>query len=165
MACTLVTSSATAHKAGIGPKGMPLKSRSSPATMTRVPRLASSLHTLTRFASKNCASSMPTTSVSDPKSRMLAEVSTGVEWMEFPSCDTTFSSSYRVSMAGLKISTLWRANSALFSLRISSSVLPENMEPQMTSILPRRIISPWFSVIGLMALLFVRTCIFCKSKH
>ena len=39
-------------------------------------------------------------------------------------------------MAGLKISTRWRANLARFNLRISSSVLPENIDPQTTSILP-----------------------------
>src|SRR5690606_25143521 len=39
-------------------------------------------------------------------------------------------------MAGLKISTFCLAIKALFSLRMSSSVFPENMEPQMTSICP-----------------------------
>ena len=41
MACTFETSSAIAHRAGIGPKGTPLKSMSNPAIMTRTPLLAS----------------------------------------------------------------------------------------------------------------------------
>jgi hypothetical protein len=42
-----------------------------------------------------------------------------------------------VSAVGLKISTRNWAILARFSRRMSSSVLPENMEPQMTSIHPR----------------------------
>ena len=41
LACTLVTYSAQANKAGIGPKGWPLKSISSPAIITLTPLLAS----------------------------------------------------------------------------------------------------------------------------
>jgi hypothetical protein len=52
------------------------------------------------------------------------------------SCETTSSSEYRTSMRGLKISTRRRANSARFRRRISSSVLPENIEPHITSIQP-----------------------------
>jgi hypothetical protein len=64
------------------------------------------------------------------------EFSTGVEGMEFELCDTNAFSAKRVSAFGLNISTLKRAILARFNLRISSSVLPENMEPQITSILP-----------------------------
>src|SRR5258707_10135350 len=39
-------------------------------------------------------------------------------------------------MAGLKICTRWRANSARRSRRISSSLLPENIGPTTTSIQP-----------------------------
>ena len=39
-------------------------------------------------------------------------------------------------MTGLKIAMVWLANWALFKRRISSSVLPENMEPQITSMQP-----------------------------
>ena len=48
-------------------------------------------------------------------------------------------------MAGLKISTRCRANFARRNRRISSSVLPENMEPQMTSIRPLRLVSSIWS--------------------
>lgn len=41
---------------------------------------------------KNCASSIPTTSLSEEKSKMLAEESIGVEAIELLSCDTTSSS-------------------------------------------------------------------------
>src|SRR5687768_13902795 len=58
--------------------------------------------------------------------------------MAFSSCETIFTSSYRTSMAGLKISTLRFAILALFRRRINSSVLPLNIEPQITSIHPRR---------------------------
>ena len=92
MACTLETSSAMAHSPGIGPNGIPRKSISSPATMTRIPLLASWLHTSIRPSSKNCASSMPTTSISEVNSSMLADESIGVEDMMLLSCDTTSAS-------------------------------------------------------------------------
>jgi hypothetical protein len=51
-------------------------------------------------------------------------------------------------MAGLKISTFWRANLARLIRLMSSSVLPENIEPHTTSILPGLCASPVkFSVI------------------
>lgn len=56
--------------------------------------------------------------------------------MEFKSWDTTEFSSYRVSVFGLNISTFSLAIWARRSLLISSSVLPENIDPQMTSMLP-----------------------------
>ena len=58
---------------------MPLKSMSKPATITRMPRLAKSLQTVTISSSKNWASSMPTTSTSLANKEMLEEVGTGVE--------------------------------------------------------------------------------------
>ena len=39
-------------------------------------------------------------------------------------------------MLGLKMAIFWLANCARRSLRMSSSVLPENIEPQMTSMQP-----------------------------
>jgi len=85
--------------------------------------LARSLHTAIIPSSKNCASSIPTTSQLSASKRIFAAAGTGVERISLASCDTTFSSSYRMSTAGLKISTFCFANWALFSLRISSSVL------------------------------------------
>ena len=55
------SSSAVDINAGIGPKGLPLKSISKPATITRTPPLARSLQTFTISSSKNWASSIPTT--------------------------------------------------------------------------------------------------------
>lgn len=69
-------------------------------------------------------------------SRIFCAESTGVERIALASCETTSSSEYRTSMRGLKISTRRRANSARFRRRISSSVLPENIEPHITSIQP-----------------------------
>ena len=66
----------------------------------------------------------------------LASLGIGVERIALASCETTSSSEYRTSMRGLKISTRRRANSARFRRRISSSVLPENIEPHITSIQP-----------------------------
>ena len=60
--------------------------------MTRTPLSASSRHTPTMLSSKNCASSMPTTSTPADMSRMFCGESTGVERMAFASCDTTCSS-------------------------------------------------------------------------
>ena len=58
--------------------------------------------------------------------------------MAFVSWETMLNSSYRISIAGLKISTFRLAILALFSRLISSSVFPENMDPQTTSIQPLR---------------------------
>ena len=60
----------------------------------------------------------------------------GVDGMLWASCETTSSSEYLTSMQGLYIATFSLANCALFILLISSSVLPENIEPQITSIEP-----------------------------
>jgi hypothetical protein len=53
MACTFVTSSAIAIKAGMGPNGLPLKSMSKPATITRIPLDASLIQTSGSSSSKN----------------------------------------------------------------------------------------------------------------
>jgi hypothetical protein len=50
--------------------------------------------------------------------------------------ETIFTAWYRVSITGLKISTFCLAINARLSLRMSSSVFPENMQPQITSIHP-----------------------------
>ena len=103
-----------------------------------MPRMANSSHTLPISASKNCASSMPTTSTSWASNNIFWELSTGVLLMKLVSWLTIFTSSYRVSIAGLKISTFKWAIFTRFSLRINSSVFPLNMLPQITSIQPRR---------------------------
>lgn len=56
--------------------------------------------------------------------------------MLWESCDTTSSSEYRLSIVGLKVAIFCFANWALRSLRISSSVLPENIEPHINSMQP-----------------------------
>ncbi len=53
-------------------------------------------------------------------------------------CDTIASSPNRLSMAGLKICTVCRAICARRSRRMSSSLLPLNMLPVITSIQPGR---------------------------
>ncbi len=85
---------------------------------------------------KTGASSIPTTSTSLERSSILAGESIGVDGMLCESCDTTWSSEYLMSTAGLYISTFWFAKVALFNLLISSSVFPENIDPQITSIEP-----------------------------
>ena len=80
--------------------------------------------------------------MSDDSSNIDDDESTGVLIMELRSWLTTSISEYRVSRAGLKISTLCFANSARLSLLISSSVLPENIDPHTTSILPGWCASP-----------------------
>src|SRR6185437_13078342 len=81
-ACSLVTDSAMAIMVGMGPNGSPLKSISSPATMTRIPLLASTLQTEGNSSSKNCASSRPITSTSLPNNNMADALSTGVDGIE-----------------------------------------------------------------------------------
>ena len=56
------------------------------------------------------------------------------------------SSEYLTSIAGLNISTRSLANCARFIRRISSSVLPENILPQTTSMLPLRRRGPCLSL-------------------
>jgi hypothetical protein len=61
IACSLSTTSATAMSCGMAPKGSPRKSVSVPARITRRPRSASSVASVTMSASRNCASSTATT--------------------------------------------------------------------------------------------------------
>ena len=68
--------------------------------------------------------------------RISFENCTGDDRIEFSLCDTTFVSLNLVSVLGLKISTCCLAMNARFNLRRSSSVFPENIDPQMTSIQP-----------------------------
>ena len=58
------------------------------------------------------------------------------EGMRSSLCETMASRPKRSSIAGLKISTRWRAIWARRNRRISSSVLPLYMLPTMTSIQP-----------------------------
>ena len=61
-AWSLSTNSARARSSGIGPNGRRRKSWSSPAAITRAPPSASASAASTIDGSKNCASSIPTTS-------------------------------------------------------------------------------------------------------
>ena len=88
---------------GMGPKGTPLKSVSSPATMTRTPLLARVWQTSTRLSSKNWASSMPTTCTSPGRSRISDGDDTGVDSILWKSCETTSTSEYLRSIAGLNM--------------------------------------------------------------
>lgn len=69
-----------------------LEAISNPATMTLTPRLASSLQTSTSPLSKNWASSIPTTSMSEANKSKDPEDSIGVDRIEFWSWLTTSSS-------------------------------------------------------------------------
>ena len=135
-ACSLVTESAMAISCGIAPNGRPLKSISKPAIITRTPVSASVAQTSGRWLSKNWASSIPTTRMWPLKGKMAVAFSTAFEGMELRLCDTKALLSYLVSATGLNISTLILAIRARFTRLISSSVLPENIDPQITSILP-----------------------------
>jgi hypothetical protein len=63
-------------------------------------------------------------------------VATASDWIRMSLCDTMWSSEKRVSMIGLKIWTRCLAIWARRRRRISSSLLPLNMQPTMTSIQP-----------------------------
>ena len=60
----------------------------------------------------------------------------GVQEMLCESCETTSRSEYLLSIVGLNVAIFCFANCALLSLLINSSVFPENIEPQITSIHP-----------------------------
>src|SRR5216684_2826530 len=105
--------------------------------MTRLPRLASLVQTSTTSSPRNCASSMPITSVRGESFSMIsAALKTASEGMPRPECETISLAAYRSSIAGLKICTRWRAISARRNRRIRSSLLPENIGPTTTSIQP-----------------------------
>src|SRR6267143_4374449 len=105
--------------------------------MTRFPRFASFVQTSTTSSPRNCASSIPTTSVRGESFSMIsAALKTASEGMPRPECETISLAAYRSSMAGLKICTRCRAISARRSRRINSSLFPENIGPTTTSIQP-----------------------------
>src|SRR5688572_28154635 len=80
---------------------------------------------------------MPTTSVSGATlSSSARELGTAHDSIRISLCDTMWSSEKRRSITGLKICTFWRAIWARRRRRISSSLLPLNMLPVMTSIHP-----------------------------
>jgi hypothetical protein len=73
------------HEVAIMPKGSPRKSVSVPATTTRTPRAARVVTTSTMSWSRNWASSMPTSSVSERVWRMIsAALSTGIASNSMP---------------------------------------------------------------------------------
>ena len=84
MACNLETYSARAINCGIGPKGLPVKSKSKPATITRIPLFANSQQTIGNSSSKNWASSIPITSASEVRSKMFELDGTGVLIISLP---------------------------------------------------------------------------------
>ena len=63
-----------------------------PAIITLIPLFASWLHTSIKLLSKNCASSIPTTSISEVNNNILADESIGVEEIALLSCETTSAS-------------------------------------------------------------------------
>ena len=71
-----------------------------------------------------------------PARRSSSELRTFCDAIRMSLCDTMWSSLKRLSMSGLKIWTFCRAICARRSRRISSSLLPLNMLPVMTSIQP-----------------------------
>src|ERR1043165_5446202 len=102
-----------------------------------MPRSASSFTTLIRSLSKNWASSIPTTSVSGSTfARISADVRTFDDSCFISECETMGSFEKRASISGLKTCTFCRAIRARRKRRISSSDLPENIEPAITSIHP-----------------------------
>ena len=88
-AWSLSTNSACDRSAGIGPNGTRRKSWSSPATMTRVPRSASSSTPGTIPSPRNCASSIPTTSKLEARSVSSATVAIGTARIRAPAWLTT----------------------------------------------------------------------------
>ncbi len=131
-----MTYSALASREGMGPKGRPVKSISRPAIMMRTPARVRRSATSQILSSKNWASSIPTTSIPTARAGMAAGLATGIQGMREASCETMCTVSYRVSVAGLKMPACLPAICTRLSLRINSSLLPENMQPQMTSIQP-----------------------------
>src|SRR5215208_3969970 len=134
IALSFTTTSASASRLGIGPNGSPLKSMSSPATMTSYPASASRRQTSIIPSSKNCASSMATRSVVSstfPRSSSLVETASAS--CGTPLWDRVSVFSERVSMVCLKTCALRWAYRARRTRRINSSVLPENIDPVITT--------------------------------
>src|SRR5215217_3931682 len=105
--------------------------------ITRTPRRASSFATVTSSLSKNCPSSIPTTSVSGSTfSRISAADRLFDESCRISECETIWLSENLESNSGLKTCTFCRAILARRRRRMSSSDLPENIEPAITSTQP-----------------------------
>src|SRR5438309_1903860 len=83
---SFMTLSAWAKRSGMGPNGSPLKFRSRPATSTARPSATSREQTTASSASKNCASSMATTSQPPAISSTSPEVATGSAAADWPPC-------------------------------------------------------------------------------
>src|SRR5690606_39207149 len=133
MACSFNTSSATARRCAIGPKGRLAKSKSSPATCTVTPSATSFSTTSIIPSSKNCASSMYASS--NPSWRYIAQMSVE-DWQTTASSTCPFLEAtvpvVRVSIAGLNIPNFFSAINPRFARRSSSSLLPENIHPAIT---------------------------------
>ncbi len=92
-AWSLSTNSAWERSSGIGPNGSRRKSWSSPAAMTRTPRSARSRAAATTDSSKNCTSSIPTTSNPDERETSSGTEPTGTARMRMPAWLTTSAAS------------------------------------------------------------------------
>jgi hypothetical protein len=138
MACSFVTTSATAMSCGMAPNGSPRKSVSVPASTTRRPRSASEVTSATTPASRNCASSIATTCApGSTRSAICCAESTGIASDVRPSwLETRYSPAYRSSSRLLNSCTRLRAIVARRTRRNSSSLFPLNITPAMTSIQP-----------------------------
>jgi hypothetical protein len=93
------------EQVGMGPKGSRRKSWSRPAAMTREPPSASKRATSAITRSKNCTSSIPTTSKPRARASSSATDETGTAGMRRPAWLTTSKASKRSSMCGLKMTT------------------------------------------------------------
>ena len=89
------------------------------------------------MSGKNWPSSMPMQSKSFQESPKEAKVTTSVAYLVCPSCVQIYPSSYRLSALNLTVSIFLPVISC-FRTRLSISVdFPANMQPIMSSILPR----------------------------
>lgn len=137
IALNFVIVSARAINIGIGPKGIPLKSRLSPARITYLPSAAKVRTTSINSCEKNCASSIPITSISlGTNDGIINAFSTGKAGIFPPSCEVTKLTPRRTSIDGLKTIVGFLAITVLERRLISSPDFPENIGPQITSICP-----------------------------
>src|SRR5438034_7751943 len=114
---------------------------SRPAATIRTPRSASSWTISGSRSSRNCASSTATTVTPSPScSRISALRCSGMASSRDPSWEATRWRLYRSSRAGLNTCTRCRAICARRTRRMSSSLFPLNMLPQMTSMRPRPLV-------------------------
>ena len=120
------------------PNGSPRKSVSVPARITRRPAAASDVARSTIPTGRNCASSMATTCVSfSTACAICSGESIGSASTVRPSwLDTWYRPAYRSSRCDLNTCTRFFAISARRTRRMSSSLLPLNITPQITSIQP-----------------------------